>query len=93
LIENAHIEVYLYLVQFLRTTVMILIQVIPFTGLLTVDPKDRLKMSDLRNSKWVQNCVMELRPSVLRMTLDILPHSTEAGVSALHHAHQEEFGL
>jgi hypothetical protein len=79
-IENAYIEVYLYLVQFLQSTIIILIQVIPFIGLLTVDPKDRLKMSDLRNTKWMQKYFVELRPSALHKTPDILAHSAETGV-------------
>jgi hypothetical protein len=70
-----------------------LIQVIPFIGLLTVDPKDRLKMSDLKNSKWIQKYVVEQQPSLWHMTPDILPHSPEVGVkqtfSAVQHGHQE----
>jgi hypothetical protein len=74
---------------------MILIQVIPSIGLLTADPKDRLKMSDLRKSEWVQECSVKQQPSTLLMTLDILAHSVETGVketfTAFHHAPQEGF--
>jgi hypothetical protein len=42
-----------------------LIQVIPFIGLLTVDQKDRLKMSDLKNSKWIGNSVSKHTPIVV----------------------------
>lgn len=76
-------------------TVIILIQVIPSIGLLTVDPKDRLKMSDLRNNEWVQGYSATLQPSTLLIIPDILAHSAETGIqqtiSALHQADQEGF--
>jgi hypothetical protein len=74
---------------------MILIELIRLIGLLTVDPKDRLKMSDLSNSEWVRECSVKQQPSTLHMTLDILAQSAETGVKQtfcpLNRAPQEGF--
>jgi hypothetical protein len=68
---------------------MTLIQVIPFIGLLTVDPKDRLKLSDLKNNEWIKEYSMELMPSTQLVSPDMLTHSAETGI--IHYAYQEEF--
>ncbi|XP_063216041.1 ribosomal protein S6 kinase alpha-5-like isoform X2 [Bacillus rossius redtenbacheri] len=71
-------------------------------GLLTVDPKERLQMSDLRENEWLQGSNTRLYPSTPLMTPDVLTagssaRSAEMGVkqtfSAFHKAHREGFRL
>jgi len=71
-------------------------------GLLTVDPKKRLRMSDLRSNEWLQGNNVRLYPSTPLMTPDVLSagssvRSAEMGVkqtfSAFHQAHREGFRL
>jgi hypothetical protein len=62
---------------------MILIQVIPFTGLLTADPKDRLKLSDLSYSEWVQGFSVIPEPTTQLLISD----------SAFDQADQEGFAV
>ncbi|RZF38034.1 hypothetical protein LSTR_LSTR006433 [Laodelphax striatellus] len=69
-------------------------------GLLTVDPKQRLRMSDLLSNQWVQGCDVATTPL---MTPDVLTaagsthRSAEIAVkhafSAFHQAHREGFRL
>jgi hypothetical protein len=79
-----------------------LIQVIPFTGLLTVDPSKRLQMKDLRSNEWLQGNNVRLYPATPLMTPDVLTsgssaRSAEMGVkqtfSAFLQAHREGFRL
>lgn len=66
-------------------------------GLLTVDPKQRLQMSDLKNNSWVQGS--QNFPQTPLMTPDILLSSTSAEktlqttFSAFHKAEREGFRL
>nr|CAD7265487.1 unnamed protein product [Timema shepardi] len=71
-------------------------------GLLTVDPKERLRMIDLRANDWVQGNNSRLYPATPLMTPDVLTtgssaRSAEMGVkqtfSAFHKAHREGFRL
>lgn len=82
--------------------VIILIHVVALTGLLTVDPKKRLRMSDLMSNEWLQGNNVRLYPSTPLMTPDVLStgssaRSAEMGVkqtfSAFHQAHREGFRL
>jgi hypothetical protein len=90
------------MVQFLQIAMMMLIQVISFIGLLTVDPKKRLRMSDLNSNEWLQGNNVKLYSSTPLMTPDILTtgssaRSAEIGVkqtfNAFHQAHREGFRL
>ncbi|XP_023701580.1 ribosomal protein S6 kinase alpha-5 isoform X2 [Cryptotermes secundus] len=71
-------------------------------GLLTVDPKKRLRMSDLNSNEWLQGNNVKLYSSTPLMTPDILTtgssaRSAEIGVkqtfNAFHQAHREGFRL
>lgn len=66
-------------------------------GLLTVNPNQRLRMSDLRNNSWVQGC--QNFPQTPLVTPDVLLSSTSAEKSlqttfnAFHKAQKEGFRL
>lgn len=66
-------------------------------GLLTVNPGQRLRMTDLRNNSWVQG--NQMFPQTPLMTPDVLSSSgsTEKGLqttfNAFHKAHKEGFRL
>ncbi|KAJ4441201.1 hypothetical protein ANN_11052 [Periplaneta americana] len=71
-------------------------------GLLTVDPKKRLRMSDLMINEWLQGNNVQLYPATPLMTPDVLTtgssaRSAEIGVkqtfNAFHRAHREGFRL
>ncbi|XP_034234012.1 ribosomal protein S6 kinase alpha-5-like [Thrips palmi] len=71
-------------------------------GLLTVDPKKRLRMSDLRTNEWIQGSERAGFATVPLMTPDVLTtgssaRSAEINVaqifSAFHQAHREGFRL
>ncbi|XP_067007640.1 ribosomal protein S6 kinase alpha-5 [Anabrus simplex] len=71
-------------------------------GLLTVDPKKRLRMTDLLMNEWLQGSNLRLYPSTPLMTPDVLAtgssaRSAELGVKqtffAFHQAHKEGFRL
>jgi hypothetical protein len=63
-------------------------QVIPLIGLLTVDPRDRLKLSDLKNQEWIKEHSKELQHSALLMSPDMLTHSAQTDMR--HYAYQGE---
>ncbi|XP_047108587.1 ribosomal protein S6 kinase alpha-5-like isoform X1 [Schistocerca piceifrons] len=71
-------------------------------GLLTVDPKKRLRMSDLRSNEWLKGSNTRLYPSTPLMTPDVLTagssaRSAEIGVKqtfdAFYQAQKEGFRL
>lgn len=73
-----------------------------FAGLLTVDPKRRLRMTDLLTSEWIQGSERAGFATVPLMTPDVLTagssaRSAEINVaqtfSAFHQAHREGFRL
>lgn len=72
------------------------------TGLLTVDPRKRLQINDLRNNEWLQGNNFRLYPATPLVTPDVLTsgssaRSAEMGVkqtfSAFLQAHREGFRL